>query len=153
MFISMNGKEELKTLRGEISIVHKVESLSVITHGPFCRCWYTDIQRCSIGEREPIASFIWICQEGRIMRTLIGMIHSSAKHNKQLCFQRSETAAVRSCFSPHLQKVWRLRRDYEDVPVVPSPCPAKLGPLFFGRMPPRQTTARGTVSCPKQFGL
>lgn len=122
----------------------EAESLSVITHGLFCWCWYTDIQRCTVSdsERELMAAFIQICQEGRIMRTLIGMIHSCAGHNKQLCFHievrlRSFAAAtVRSCFPLPVQ-FWRLSWGYEDVPVL-SHGPVKLGPLFLGSMPPHK---------------
>lgn len=98
--------------------MHEAESLSVITHGLFSRCWYTDIQRCTISDskRELMETFIQICQEGKIMRTLIGMIHSSAEHNKQLCFHiwvrlgSSAAATVHSCFSLPV-RFWRLRRD------------------------------------------
>lgn len=122
--------------------MHAAESLSVITRGLFCRCRYTDTWRCTEGnsEREPMAAFTQICQEGRIMRTLIGMIHSHAEHNKQLCFPSlSEAAAatVHSCFSLPV-RFRRLSRGYEDVPVVPSHGPAKLGPLVLGRMPPHK---------------
>lgn len=78
----------------------------------------------------------------KIMRTLIGMIHSCAGHNKQLCFHievrlRSFAAAtVRSCFPLPVQ-FWRLSWGYEDVPVL-SHGPVKLGPLFLGSMPPHK---------------
>lgn len=75
------------------------------------------------------------------MRTLIGTIHPSAVHNKQLCFfHRSNTAIVCGCAQLFFftYKFEGLSRSYEDVPVVPSHGPAKLGPLFLGSMPPHK---------------
>ena len=55
-------------------------------------------------EREPAPLFILIHQEGRIPRTLIGVIHSCDRHSKQLCSHTgSATAAVRSCLSSPAQ--------------------------------------------------
>lgn len=125
--------------------MHEAESLSVITHGLFLQMlihWYSDIYYRWFWEKH-LWAFIQISQEGRIMKTLIGVIHSSVKHNTQLCFhigvrpQSSAAATVHSCFSLPV-RFRKLSWGYEDVPVVQSHGTVKLGPLFLGSMPPHK---------------
>lgn len=77
------------------------------------------------------------------MRTLIGMIHYNTEHNKQLRshygarLRSSAAVTEHSCFSSPVQ-VLKVERGYEDVRVVPSHGPAKLGPLFPGSTPPHK---------------
>lgn len=73
------------------------------------------------------------------MRTLIGVIHSGTEHNNQLCLHplRVQLCTAAFFFSLlYLCDVCRLSRCYEDVSVVPSHGPVKLGPLFLGSTPP-----------------
>lgn len=91
-----------------------------------------------------MAAFNEMCQEGRIMRTLIGMIHSSVEHNKQLCFyigarpRSSAPPTVHSIFLSLPGRFSKFCQFYKDVPVVLSHGPAKLGPLFLGSLPPHK---------------
>lgn len=64
-----------------------------------------------------MVAFMWILQEGRITRTLIGMIHSTAKLNYQLAFHIDATATDTFLY---LRQDWMSSLSYEDIPVVPS---------------------------------
>lgn len=86
---------------------------------------HTDIRRRITGycAGEATEAFIQICQEGRIMRTLIGVFHSGAEqHGRQLCFhvwaRSSAAASARSCFSFLTCLISEAVAGYEDIAVV-----------------------------------
>lgn len=102
-------------------------------------------------------AFIKICQEGSIMRTLIGAIHLSGEHNKQLCFhiglRAQSTATVHRCFfftCTSLKAELELRRC---CCCSVTRAPAKQGPLFFGCMPTRNLLPEELCHVPVQFSL
>lgn len=127
----------------------------VLSGNSFCILIHWNmVMYCSASDSEKeLMAFIPSCQEGRIMRTLIGMIHSGSGTMSSCvltCEWECDPVPAHGV-QPWLSYLCRSAgwsHGYEDVPVVLSHGPAKLGPLFPGSMPPHKPLAEELCHAP-----